>query len=142
MFLFAAPPQDDRPELTFAEIGRAWRHDLFGFVRGDLPRLIFIFVYGFILLRVILYFVNRMRRVADRHDATNPQRANELRTVAAILRATAYGVIGFIVWAGFMAAPLSASYIYEGRPFKLFAINLGYWLVCLLASGVLLALWH
>jgi small conductance mechanosensitive channel len=97
MFLFAAPPQDDRPELTFAEIGRAWRHDLFGFVRGDLPRLIFIFVYGFILLRVILYFVNRMRRVADRHDATNPQRANELRTVAAILRATAYGVIGFIV---------------------------------------------
>lgn len=97
MFLFAAPPQDDRPELTFAEIERAWRHDLFGFVRGDLPRLIFIFVYGFILLRVILYFVNRMRRVADRHDATNPQRANELRTVAAILRATAYGVIGFIV---------------------------------------------
>ena len=51
-------------------------------------------------------------------------------------------LIGFIAWAGFMAAPFSASYIYEGRPFKLFAINLGYWLVCLLASGVLLALWH
>jgi len=51
-------------------------------------------------------------------------------------------LIGFIVWAGFMAAPLSASYIYEGRPFKLFAINLGFWLVCLLASGVLLALWR
>jgi small conductance mechanosensitive channel len=38
-----------------------------------------------------------MRRVADRHTASNPQRANELRTVAAILRATAYGIIGFIV---------------------------------------------
>jgi hypothetical protein len=51
-------------------------------------------------------------------------------------------LIGFIAWAGFMAAPLSASYIYESRPFKLFAINLGYWLVSLVASGILLAVWH
>jgi len=51
-------------------------------------------------------------------------------------------LIGFIAWAGFMAAPLAASYIYEGRPFKLFAINLGYWLVGLVASGILLAVWH
>jgi len=51
-------------------------------------------------------------------------------------------LIGFIAWAGFMVAPLSASYIYEGRPFKLFAINLGYWLVGLVASGILLAVWH
>ena len=51
-------------------------------------------------------------------------------------------LIGFIAWAGFMAAPLSASYIYEGRPFTLFAINLGYWLVGLVASGILLAVWH
>jgi len=51
-------------------------------------------------------------------------------------------LIGFICWAGFIAAPLAASYIYESRPFKLFAINTGYWLVGLIASGVLLALWH
>jgi hypothetical protein len=51
-------------------------------------------------------------------------------------------LIGFIAWAGFMAAPLSASYIYEGRPFKLFAINTGCWLVALLLSGGLLAVWH
>lgn len=30
-------------------------------------------------------------------------------------------LIGFIAWAGFIASPLSAQYIYEGRPFKLFA---------------------
>ena len=51
-------------------------------------------------------------------------------------------LIGFIVWLGFIAAPLCASYIYEGRPFKLFAINTGYWLVGLLISGGLLAVWH
>jgi hypothetical protein len=50
--------------------------------------------------------------------------------------------IGFIAWAGFIAAPLVASYIYENRPFKLFAINTGYWLVCLIASGILLSVWR
>jgi hypothetical protein len=59
--------------------------------------------------------------------------------------ASTYGsgaFIGFIAWAGFIAAPLVASYIYENRPFKLFAINTGYWLVCLVASGILLAVWR
>jgi hypothetical protein len=51
-------------------------------------------------------------------------------------------LIGFIVWLGFIAAPLAASYIYEGRPFKLFAINTGYWLVGLLVTGGLLAVWR
>jgi hypothetical protein len=51
-------------------------------------------------------------------------------------------LIGFILWLGFIAAPLCASYIYEGRPFKLFAINTGYWLVGLLISGGLLAVWQ
>jgi hypothetical protein len=51
-------------------------------------------------------------------------------------------LIGLILWLGFIAAPLSASYIYEGRPFKLFAINTGYWLVGLLISGGLLAVWR
>jgi hypothetical protein len=51
-------------------------------------------------------------------------------------------LIGFILWLGFIAAPLAASYIYEGRPFKLFAINTGYWLVGLLITGGLLAVWR
>jgi len=51
-------------------------------------------------------------------------------------------LIGFILWLGFLAAPLCASYIYEGRPFKLFAINTGYWLVALLVTGGLLAVWR
>lgn len=97
MFLFATPPQGDIPGLTFAEIKHGWRDDFIGFIRGDLPRLLIILLYAFILLRIILFFVNRMRRIANDHAATNPQRANELRTVASILRATAYGVIGFIV---------------------------------------------
>jgi hypothetical protein len=50
--------------------------------------------------------------------------------------------IGFICWLGFIAAPLFSETIYEQRPWKLFAINTGYWLAALLGSGCLLAVWH
>jgi hypothetical protein len=50
--------------------------------------------------------------------------------------------IGFICWLGFVAAPLYSETIYERRPIKLFAINTGYWLVALLISGGLLAVWR
>jgi hypothetical protein len=51
-------------------------------------------------------------------------------------------LIGFIVWVGFFAAPNLPQGIYENRPFKLFAINNGYWLVGLLIVGGLLAVWR
>jgi hypothetical protein len=50
--------------------------------------------------------------------------------------------IGFIVWLGFFAAPHFPQGIYEGRPFRLFTINSGYWLVGLLIIGPLLAVWR
>jgi hypothetical protein len=50
--------------------------------------------------------------------------------------------IGFISWLGFIAAPAFPQGIYERRPFKLFAINTGYWLVGLLITGGLLAVWR
>jgi hypothetical protein len=50
--------------------------------------------------------------------------------------------IGFIVWLGFFAAPNFPQSIYERRPFKLFAINNGYWLVGLLIVSVLMAVWR
>jgi small conductance mechanosensitive channel len=58
--------------------------------------MVLILAIAFILIRIVGFFVHRMRDLADR-QADNPQRASELRTVAAILRATAYGIIGFIV---------------------------------------------
>lgn len=51
-------------------------------------------------------------------------------------------MVGFIVWVGFIAAPNLPQGIYEGRPFKLFAINSGYWLVGLLIVGGVLAIWR
>ncbi|MGD0796849.1 MAG: mechanosensitive ion channel domain-containing protein [Acidobacteriaceae bacterium] len=94
MFLFALPLQDD---LTFDDVRHGWHQDFLAFIRHDLPAIVFILAYAFILLRIVLFFVNRIRGLADHQAAANPQRASELRTVAAVLRASAYGVIGFIV---------------------------------------------
>ena len=94
---FAATPPTHDGLTTLDDVKLDWHRDLLGFITGDLPRLLVILVIAFILLRIVLFFVNRMNRLADRHTLTNPQRGSELRTVASILRATAYGVIGFIV---------------------------------------------
>jgi len=51
-------------------------------------------------------------------------------------------LVGFICWLGFIAGPLLAQGVYEQWPVKLWAINAGYWLVALLVSGALLAVWR
>ena len=59
--------------------------------------------------------------------------------------AASYGegaFVGFLSWLGFFAATQFPQGIYEGRPFKLFAINGGYWLVGLVLSGGLIAAWQ
>jgi hypothetical protein len=50
--------------------------------------------------------------------------------------------VGFISWLGFIAPPLITQHIYENRPFKLFAINGGYWLFAMAFAGSILAVWH
>ncbi|MGA2437938.1 MAG: mechanosensitive ion channel domain-containing protein [Acidobacteriaceae bacterium] len=100
MFLFTPASQDmadlTREDASFADVLHHWHRDLLAFVHGDLPRMLLILAIAFVLARIVAFFVNRMRDLADR-QTDNPQRAAELRTVAAILRATAYGIIGFIV---------------------------------------------
>jgi len=94
MSLPAVPLQD---ETTFDDVVHDWHHDLLHFVHSDVPRLIVVLLIWGIVLRIVLFFVAKMRHLADQHAAANSQRASELRTVAAVLRATTYGVIGFIV---------------------------------------------
>ncbi|GGG84927.1 mechanosensitive ion channel family protein [Edaphobacter dinghuensis] len=93
MLLQALPLQDERISKILA---RDWHNDVIDFVSKDLPRLIFILVLAFVLQRIVIFFVNRMRLRADK-QVGNAQRAAQIRTVAAIIRATSYSLIGFIV---------------------------------------------
>jgi hypothetical protein len=56
--------------------------------------------------------------------------------------AGAGALVGFLCWLGFVVVPFFAETIYERRPYKLFAINTGYWLCTILISGALLAVWR
>jgi len=83
-------------ERTLQALERGWHNDILDFVQYDLPRILVVLILAFILQRVVRFFVDRMLKLADR-QVGNSQRASQLRTMAAIIRATAYGVIGFIV---------------------------------------------
>jgi len=48
---------------------------------------------------------------------------------------------GFWAWLGFVVTTGSATVLYEGRKSGLFWINAGYYLVCLLLMGGVLASW-
>jgi Protein of unknown function (DUF1761) len=51
-------------------------------------------------------------------------------------------VMGVLMWIGFIAAPQLPQGLYEKRPFKLFAINGGYWFLGLFIVGGVLGIWR
>jgi moderate conductance mechanosensitive channel len=92
LYLVPAQPGDRIAQI----LERDWHDDVVTFLRADLPRLVAILILAFALQRSCKFFVNRMLRLADR-QVGNSQRASQLRTMAAIVRATSYSVIGFIL---------------------------------------------
>jgi small-conductance mechanosensitive channel len=91
--VIAEQPAEER---TLQALERGWHNDILDFVQYNLPRILVVLAIAFVLQRAVRFFVDRMLKLADR-QVGNAQRASQLRTMAAIIRATAYGVIGFIV---------------------------------------------
>ncbi len=92
----SAAPSVTRDEKTLVTLERDWHRDLIAFIQYDLPRIAVVLVIAFVLTRIIKFFVDRMLRLADR-QVGNSERASQLRTMAAIIRATSYSIVGFIV---------------------------------------------
>ncbi|QMV20122.1 mechanosensitive ion channel [Granulicella sp. 5B5] len=83
-----------KDEHIFRHVLNGWDIDLAHFLQVGIPQLLFALLASFICQQIVLFFVRRMRQRAD-HLVGNSSRASQLRTVAAILRATAYAIIGF-----------------------------------------------
>lgn len=49
--------------------------------------------------------------------------------------------VGFFLWLGLVAPLQLGTFLWEGRSFKLFALNASYYLVAFVLAGSLLALW-
>jgi small-conductance mechanosensitive channel len=92
MLLQALLPQDER---IFQTVKRDWHNDFIVFLQTRLPKILVVFFVLLILQRIVLFFVRKMRTRADK-QAHNFHRAAQLRTMAAIVRATSIGVLGFI----------------------------------------------
>lgn len=50
--------------------------------------------------------------------------------------------VGFLNWLGFVFTFSIGQVYYEGRPWRLWAINNGYWLLSLIVMGAIFAIWH
>jgi moderate conductance mechanosensitive channel len=96
MHLLAMALQD-QPISAVKSIERNWQNDLISIIQNKLPKFIVILLLVFILHRLVLFFVKRLRRRAD-HQVGNFHRAAQIRTMAAIIRATSYSIFGFIVF--------------------------------------------
>jgi small conductance mechanosensitive channel len=94
MLLLAMAPQD---EAIMDTIGRDWHNQILSFLQYKLPKIVIVLLIIFVLQRVVLFFVKKMRSRAD-HQVGNFHRAAQLRTMASILRATSIGVLGFIAF--------------------------------------------
>ncbi|MBB5315751.1 mechanosensitive ion channel family protein [Tunturibacter empetritectus] len=94
MLLLVVPPQDER---IIEVIQHDWHNDIILFLQNKLPKIVVVLLVIFVLQRFVLFFVKKMRTRADR-QVGNFHRAAQLRTIASIVRATSYGVLGFIAF--------------------------------------------
>ncbi|HEY6375892.1 MAG TPA: mechanosensitive ion channel domain-containing protein [Edaphobacter sp.] len=92
MLLLTMAPQGER---ILSTIGRDWREDAIAFLHDKLPKVAVILVLVFVMQRIVLFFVKQLNRRADQ-QVGNFHRSAQLRTMASIIRATAYGIILFI----------------------------------------------
>jgi small conductance mechanosensitive channel len=91
-----------------------WVVDIQEFIRLKLPHLLLIAIIAFLLSRLLRLITSHMTRVAGRHAAST-DRISQVKTVAGVIRATGFAVIGLIAGLQFLdalgvnLAPLLAS---------------------------------
>jgi len=84
-------------EHYLAAIERDWHNDILVMVEDRLPKVLVVLFFLFLIERITGFFVNRMRRVASR-SSIDPHRGAGLRTMASILRATSFSILGFLAF--------------------------------------------
>lgn len=93
-------PQDER---FFSHIEKGWQVDLTNFVQNGVPKIVFALLLAFIFQSIVNFFIRRLNRRAN-HMVGNAQRAGQLRTMASVLRASSYGIVGFYLLTQILAA--------------------------------------
>src|ERR1700744_2950737 len=100
MHLLTLAPQD-QPGGLIKIIENDWHKNIILTLENKLPRFLAVLLIVYLLHRLVLYFVKRLRRTAD-NQVNNFHRAAQLRTSASIVRATSSSIFGFIVFLQFL----------------------------------------
>ena len=95
--LFVPNPVTGIEEPIFQQIERDWHNDIVIMLRDRLPKVAIMLLLLFILQRVVSFLVARMDRLAT--NSSPISRGAQLRTMATLIRGTAYSILGF---AGFL----------------------------------------
>lgn len=80
----------------FNEILQDWLSALQDFVHRDLPRLLFVLILTWALIATVNELTLRLTVIAEGRADKRVARASQIKTVAAVLRATAIAIIGFM----------------------------------------------
>ncbi len=96
--ILAVPnPVTGAEESILRQIERDWHKDIVVMVRDRLPKVALVLLLLLIVQRIVRFFVARMERVALR-QTTLAARGAQLRTMATLIRGTAYSVLGFMAF--------------------------------------------
>ena len=79
------------------DLQRDWHNDIMLMLEDRLPKVLVVLFFLFLAERVVQLFVKRMRRVAS-HTTMEPRRGAQLRTMASIIRATVFSILGFLAF--------------------------------------------
>jgi small-conductance mechanosensitive channel len=89
------PPSLEEPAIKILE--RDWHQDVMVMLRERLPKVLVVLFFLFLVQQIIKFLVKRMQRLALRHTG-HALRGAQLRTMATIIRATSYSVLGFLAF--------------------------------------------
>ncbi len=105
--LTASLPQE---EHSLVSLEHGWHLDLLNFVQHGVPKIVIALLLALIGQQILSFFVKRLHKSASAMVG-NAHRAAQLRTLAGIIRATGYGLIGayvFIQILGAVGVPLGS----------------------------------
>jgi moderate conductance mechanosensitive channel len=96
MLLLLAPP-NRRPPLraAFESMWQNFLDSAQNFLINDLKHLIAILLFAWLAIWLVKLINDRMKRAAERHVSGGLARTSQIRTLASVLRATGFGIIGF-----------------------------------------------
>jgi len=80
----------------FSQIAQDWLSYLQDFINNDLPRLIFVLLLTWALIATVNMLTRRLTAIAETHTARGIARVSQIKTVAAVIRATTIAIIGFL----------------------------------------------